>query len=110
MNRNPLTYIPVAVAITVAVCAAATLLLGSAPALGAALDSAAHSCALPQLAAPYVQRRVVEKAAQGIVPLRQYLWSTRMIHRLDVMQTVAWLDEARAAEQACLERVAAGTE
>ena len=35
----------------------------------------------------HVQARIVEKAARGIVPLRQFIWRTRMIHQLDLMET-----------------------
>lgn len=49
----------------------------------------------------YVQGRIVEKAAQGIVPLRQFVWRTRMVHQLDTMDTVAWLDQRRALLAAC---------
>ena len=53
-----------------------------------------------------LQGRVVEKAAQGIVPLRQFVWRTRNIHQLDTMQTVAWLDQRRALLAACAQRSA----
>lgn len=51
----------------------------------------------------YLQRRVVDKAVQGIVPLRQFVWNTRMIYQLDLMETVAWLDQRRASLQACVQ-------
>jgi hypothetical protein len=54
----------------------------------------------------YVQGRIVEKAAQGIVPLRQFVWRTRMIYQLDTMETVAWLDQRRALLAACEQRSA----
>ena len=53
-----------------------------------------------------LQGRIVEKAAQGIVPLRQFVWRTRMIHQLDTMETVAWLDQRRALLAACEQRSA----
>lgn len=48
-----------------------------------------------------VQSTIIEKASQGAVPLIQYLQRTRMIHQLDVAETVAWLDERRALDAAC---------
>jgi len=43
-----------------------------------------------------VERQLVDKAAQGIRPLVQFIHRTRMIYQLDVMETVAWLDRQRA--------------
>jgi hypothetical protein len=48
-----------------------------------------------------LQGRIVEKAAQGLVPLRQFTWRTRMIYQLDPVETVAWLDQRRALLAAC---------
>lgn len=53
-----------------------------------------------------VQRTVVDKATQGVRPLAQYIYRTRMIHQLDVMETVAWLDQRREMQEACAQRVA----
>jgi hypothetical protein len=49
----------------------------------------------------FVQRRVVAKAAEGVRPLVQYIHRTRAIHQLDVVETVAWLDERRELQRAC---------
>jgi len=54
----------------------------------------------------YMQGRIVEKATQGIVPLRQFVWGTRMIYQLDLMESVAWLDQRRALVAACEQRSA----
>ena len=54
----------------------------------------------------YVKGRIVEKAAQGLVPLRQFIWRTRMIYQLDLMDSVAWLDHRRALLAACEQRSA----
>jgi len=43
---------------------------------------------------------------QGIVPLHQFVWRTRMIHQLDTLETVAWLDQRRALLVACEQRPA----
>jgi hypothetical protein len=53
-----------------------------------------------------LQGRIVEKAAQGTVALRQFVWRTRMIYQLDTMETVAWLDQRRALLAACEQRSA----
>ena len=37
-------------------------------------------------------------------PLAQYIYRTRTIYQLDVMETVAWLDQRRELRQACGER------
>ena len=64
----------------------------------------------------FVQRRVVAKAAEGIRPLVQYIHRTRASHQLDVVETVAWLDERRELQRACggrtaqLEQLAPGDE
>ena len=100
MHRHSLAYIPFAAAISVAVCGSA-LLLVSAPVAGAPVN--APTCALPYLAAPRVQQKIIEKAALGIVPLRQYVWNTRIVYGLDLMQTVDWLDQARVAQTGCVE-------
>ena len=54
----------------------------------------------------YVQGRIAEKATQGTVPLRQFVWRTRMIYQLDTMETIAWLDQRRALLAGCGQRSA----
>jgi hypothetical protein len=104
MRRHSNAYISVAATIAIGVCASA-LSLVSAPAAGAPVN--APTCALPYLAAPHVQRKIIEAATLGIVPLRQYVWNTRIVYGLDLMQTVDWLDQARAAQSACVGRASA---
>ena len=82
---------------------AALAVLGSAPLCVHAAPSAAECERSTSLTR--VQRQVVDKAAQGIRPLVQYIQRTRMIHQLDVMETIAWLDERRELRQACGQRV-----
>jgi hypothetical protein len=53
-----------------------------------------------------VERQVVDKATQGIRPLAQFIYRTRMIYQLDLMQTVAWLDQRREAQRTCMASVA----
>ena len=95
---------------------AALALLGSASLSVRAADSlqlaaaSAPSAAECQRSASLtrVQRHLVDKAAEGVRPLAQYIYRTRMIHQLDVMETVAWLDQRRELRQACGERTMTG--
>ena len=95
---------------------AALALLGGAPLSVHAGDSLqlaaapAPSAAECQRSASLtrVQRQLVDKAAEGMRPLAQYIYRTRMIYQLDVMETVAWLDQRRELRQACGERTMTG--
>ena len=49
----------------------------------------------------HVQRRIVEKAAEGGPSVLQFVHRTRMIYQLDPIETVHWLDRRRAAKAAC---------
>jgi len=53
----------------------------------------------------HVQRRVVEKADQGVEALRDYVFVTRATHQLDMMEIAAKLDGWRV-EARCAERLA----
>ena len=53
-----------------------------------------------------VERLVVARAAQGIRPFAHFVYRTRMIYHLNLMQTVAWLDQRREAQRACMTSVA----
>ena len=96
MNRVLFTLVP----LTASLCITPSLTHAQdariATASSAECAGAAH---LSQL-----QGRIVEKAAQGVVPLRQFVWRTRMIYQLDTMETVAWLDQRRALLAACERR------
>jgi hypothetical protein len=74
--------------------------------LGGALSL---SLASPSVAAPCapldgVQSRVVEKADLGVDALRRYVYITRSIHQLDMMEIAAsldgWRERAACAKQA----------
>lgn len=75
-------------------------LSASLPSVSLAADTGAASCG--QLT--FVQRRVVEKADQGMDALRQYVFVTRGTHNLYLMDVALVLDDwrakARCAEQA----------
>ena len=85
------------------IVAALAVLSGAPLCVHAAAPSAAECERSASLT--HVQRQVVDKAAQGIRPLVLYIHRTRMIHQLDVMETIAWLDERRELRRACGERV-----
>ena len=71
----------------------------------AAATDANAECAGAARLSP-LQGRIVANAAQGIVPLRQFVWRTRTIYQLDVIESVAWLDQRRALLAACEQRSA----
>ena len=89
--------------LALATAAAATLVL--IPAVGHAADTLAAAGTGANCGSlgtfTSVQRTIVEKASQGAVPLIQYVQRTRMIHQLDLTETLAWLDERRALATAC---------
>jgi hypothetical protein len=60
----------------------------------------AKACA-DRIAPTGLDARIIEKAAQGVDALRQYLWTTRGIYGLDMADTVAWLDRQRAVQANC---------
>jgi hypothetical protein len=51
-----------------------------------------------------IQGRVADLATQGLVPLRAFILRTRAVYQLDLMETVAWLDQRRALLAACQQR------
>jgi len=101
MNRTLCTLIPLAAFLCIAPIRAHAQ---DAP-LNAATTIANAECAGMAHLSP-LQGRIAGKAAQGSVPLRQFIWRTRMIYQLDTMETVAWLDQRRALLAACEKRSA----
>jgi hypothetical protein len=99
MNRTLATLIP----LTASVCIAPFLAHAQDAQLTTATTISNAECA-GAAHLSYLQGRIVEKAARGIVPLRQFVWGTRMIYQLDTMETVAWLDQRRALLAACEQR------
>ena len=101
MNRTLWTWIP----LTASLCIAPLLTHAQAAQASTASTISNAECAgAADLTS--LQGRIVEKSAQGIVPLRQFIWRTRMIHQLDLMESVAWLDQRRALVAACEQRSA----
>ena len=49
------------------------------------------------------QRTIIHKAEQGVDALRQYIYRTRAIYQLDMMDVVGWIDARRQAED-CIAR------
>jgi len=101
MNRTALTSIPLAAAL----CIAPFLAHAQDSQLSAAATVSNAECARAAHLSP-LQGRVVEKAGQGILPLHEFIWRTRMIYQLDTLETVAWLDQRRAVLAACDQRSA----
>ena len=73
-----------------------------------AAAAAGSACDRPESLST-LQRRIVEKASEGAMPLIRFVHRTRMIHQLDVYETVAWLEQRRAARKACAVAVADAT-
>lgn len=89
----------------VAVAGLGIALSASLPSVSLAADNGATSCG--QLT--FVQKRVVEKADQGIDALRQYLFVTRGMHNLYIMDVALVLDDWRAKAR-CKEPAVAAAE
>ena len=67
----------------------------------AALAAPSARCDRPE-ALSNLQRKVVEKSAQGTTALIRYIHGTRMMsYSLEVYETLAWLEQRRAARAAC---------
>jgi hypothetical protein len=98
MNPTLFTLIPLATSLCIA--------LFLAPAKGAEVNTVSSAECARASSLSHVQSRIVEKAAQGIVPLRHFIWRTRMIYQLDLPESVAWFDQRRALLEACEQRSA----
>ena len=48
-----------------------------------------------------LERRVADKASQGVKALRQYVTLTRAIHHLDLQDAIDWYTAHRARNAAC---------
>ncbi len=72
----------------------------------AALAAPSAPCDRPE-ALSNLQRKIVDKASQGAMPLIRFIHLTRMSYQLDVYETVAWLDKRRASLASCGIAVAA---
>lgn len=101
MNRTASTLF----ALAAALCMAPHLARAQDVQLSAATTVANAECARAAHHSS-LERRIVEKAAQGIVPLHEFVWRTRMIYQLDTLEMVAWLDQRRAVLAACDQRSA----
>ena len=92
MYRIHRFYIPFVGVVSASLCSAIMLLMSPLP---------AAACELPALPVPFVEKQVLNKAAQGWAPFKDYIHRNRMIYQLDLVQTVRWLDDRRAAEAEC---------
>ena len=102
MNRTLSTLIP----LTASLCIAPSLVHAQDALVTTAATTNSYAECAGAAHLSFLQGRIVEKAAQGIVPLRQFVWGTRMIYQLDTMETVAWLDQRRELLAACEQRSA----
>jgi len=48
-----------------------------------------------------LQRRILDHASKGLDELRRYVWITRSIYQLDMVDTVAWIDRLGVADTDC---------
>lgn len=60
-------------------------------------------------ALPGLQRRIVEKADQGVDALRRFVFRTRSVYQLDMSELAQSLDKWRAAAR-CADHVADATQ
>jgi hypothetical protein len=109
MNRSTLRTGALALA-SMALCGVA---LAADPPAAPAAQAAAPSSGMATCAAVRplnpVQQRLIDHAALGIVPLRQYIWQTRMIHQLDLQETADWIDSRRTQQAECQANPTAAT-
>lgn len=82
-------------------CTAGLLLAGAAPAMAQNANVAATSCA----PLTNVQRRIVDKADQGVPALRHFVGMTHFIYGIDMIDVAESLDQWRASA-ACTTKVA----
>ncbi len=91
---------PAVVASVLAISVAAAFISTSSHAAGSAQGaSPAATCASGSLSA--VQRRILQKTAQSSAALRDYVYITRGIHRLDFVEAATWASQYRAQQAAC---------
>jgi hypothetical protein len=78
-----------------ATCAPALASAAEAAATQVAVTPSVGRCTEPP-APSNVQKRIVEKAAQGVDSLRNFIYITRGIYALDMFEAVGWLDAQRS--------------
>ncbi len=77
----------------------------STPTVEVAVAAAAPACDPAQRG--FVERRILAKAEQGFDAVRGYVYITRSIHQLDLLQTLDWIVAQRAGRGTCTLAVAA---
>ena len=82
-------------------CAALT----SLPAVAAPESDAAVACQQPRMT--LLEQRLVAKSDQGVEALRQFVFNTRKIHQLDVVEVADWTAARRTAIRECMAAKAA---
>lgn len=85
--------------------AAVALPLSTAGALAAASGVAQATPSCDDPAYSMVQHRIVTKAGEGRDALIRFVAINKPVYRLDLLETVAWLDAQRARREACMTAV-----
>ena len=57
-----------------------------------------------------LQQRLVDKSEQGVEALRQFVFNTRAIYQLDLVETADWVAARREAVRRCMAARAAAAE
>ena len=73
--------------------------LTSLPAVAAPESDSAMACQQPRMT--LLEQRLVAKSDQGVEALRRFVFSTRKIHQLDVIEVAEWTAARRAAAREC---------
>jgi len=79
--------------------------LTSLPAVAAPEPDTAMACRQPRMT--LLEQRLVAKSDQGVDALRQFVFSTRKIHQLDLIEVADWTAARRAAVRECMAAKAA---
>jgi hypothetical protein len=79
--------------------------LASLPAVAAPESDTTMACQLPRLT--LLEQRLVAKSTQGVEALRQFVFNTRKIYQLDVIEVADWTTARRAAIRECMAAQAA---
>lgn len=76
------------------------------PAMAAPETDAAGVCQQPKMS--LLQQRLVTKSDEGVDALRQYVFNTRKIHQLDLVEVADWTAARRTAIRECMAARATG--
>jgi len=79
--------------------------LTSLPAVAAPESDTAMACQQPRMT--LLEQRLIAKSDQGVDALRRFVFSTRKIHQLDLIEVSDWTAARRAAVRECMAAKAA---